>query len=358
MKPQQVEIAENLETSLARAIDACEHDRLFILTDDTTRKLCWPVVSGFACLQGAEVISIGATDTHKTLESLAHVWEELGRMGGTRHTLLINIGGGMVTDLGGFAASTFKRGINYINIPTTLLAMVDASVGGKTGINIRGLKNEIGVFNNATTVILDTQFLRTLDRENIFSGYAEMLKHGLISNEAMWAELMNFDLGAEQLDLATLQRMLADSVAVKQRIVTEDPLEHGLRKALNLGHTVGHAFESYALKNSVIGNLQFPILHGYFVAFGLVCELYLSTVKTGFPTDKMRQTVSFIREHYGRMPITCDDYPALFELMTHDKKNTAGTINFTLLGGIGDIRINQTATKEEIYEALDFYREG
>ena len=358
MNPQQVEIAENLETSLAKAIEACEHDRLFILTDHTTRELCWPVVSGFPCLQGAEVISIGATDTHKTLDSLTHVWEELGRMGGTRHTLLINIGGGMVTDLGGFAASTFKRGINYINIPTTLLAMVDASVGGKTGINFRGLKNEIGVFNNAATVILSTQFLRTLDRENILSGYAEMLKHGLISNEPMWAELMNFNLGAEPLDLATLQRMLADSVAVKQRIVTEDPLEHGLRKALNLGHTVGHAFESYALKNSVIGNLQFPILHGYFVAFGLVCELYLSTVKTGFPTDKMRQTVSFIREHYGRMPITCDDYPALFELMTHDKKNIAGTINFTLLGGIGDIRINQTATKEEIYEALDFYREG
>ena len=351
MNPQKVEIAENLETSLASAIADCEHDKLFILTDDITRKLCWPVVSGYACLQGAEVISIGATDTHKTLESLAHVWEELGRMGGTRHTLLINIGGGMVTDLGGFAASTFKRGINYINIPTTLLSMVDASVGGKTGINFRGLKNEIGVFNNATTVILSTQFLHTLDRENILSGYAEMLKHGLISNEAMWAELMNFNLGAEPLDLATLQRMLADSVAVKQRIVTEDPLEHGIRKALNLGHTVGHAFESFALSHT-------PILHGYAVAYGLVCELYLSAIKTGFPTDKMRQTVSFIREHYGRMPITCDDYPTLFELMTHDKKNTAGIINFTLLGGIGDIRINQTATKKEIYEALDFYREG
>jgi 3-dehydroquinate synthase len=351
MNPQQVEIAENLETSLAKAIEACEHDRIFILTDDTTRKLCWPVVSGFSCLQGAEVISIGATDTHKTLESLAHVWEELGRMGGTRHTLLINIGGGMVTDLGGFAASTFKRGINYINIPTTLLAMVDASVGGKTGINFRGLKNEIGVFNNAATVILSTQFLRTLDHENICSGYAEMLKHGLISNEAMWAELMIFNLGDEPLDLDTLQRMLADSVAVKQRIVTEDPLEHGIRKALNLGHTAGHAFESFALSHA-------PILHGYAVAYGLVCELYLSTVKTGFPTDKMRQTVSFIREHYGRMSITCDDYPTLFEFMTHDKKNTAGSINFTLLGGIGDIRINQTATKDEIYEALDFYREG
>lgn len=351
MTPQKVEIAENLETSLAKAIEACEHDKVFILTDETTREFCWPVVSGFPCLHGAEVISIGATDTHKTLESLVHVWEELGRMGGTRHTLLINIGGGMVTDLGGFAASTFKRGINYINIPTTLLAMVDASVGGKTGINFRGLKNEIGVFNNAAMVILSTQFLRTLDRENILSGYAEMLKHGLISNEAMWAELLNFNLDTEQLDLTTLQRMLADSVAVKQRIVTEDPLEHGIRKALNLGHTAGHAFESFALSHG-------PILHGYAVAYGLVCELYLSCVKTGFPTDKMRQTISFIREHYGRMSITCDDYPTLFEFMTHDKKNTAGSINFTLLGGIGDIRINQTATKDEIYEAIDFYREG
>ena len=367
MSPQQVEIAENLETSLASAIGACEHDKLFILTDETTRKLCWPVVSGYPCLQNAEVISIGATDTHKTLESLAHVWEELGRMGGTRHTLLINIGGGMVTDLGGFAASTFKRGISYINIPTTLLAMVDASVGGKTGINFRGLKNEIGVFNNAATVILSTQFLRTLDHENILSGYAEMLKHGLISNEKMWAELVNFDIDAMSTTDASLftvhssllQRMLADSVAVKQRIVTEDPLEHGIRKALNLGHTVGHAFESFALSTmGTVPSVRTPQLHGYFVAFGLICELYLSTVKTGFPTDKMRQTVSFIREHYGRMPITCDDYPTLFELMTHDKKNTAGIINFTLLGDIGDIRINQTATKEEIYEALDFYREG
>lgn len=254
----------------------------------------------------------------------------------------------MVTDLGGFAASTFKRGINYINIPTTLLSMVDASVGGKTGINFLGLKNEIGVFNNASSVILDTQFLQTMDYENILSGYAEMLKHGLISNEPMWAELMNFDL--EHIDYAMLQRMVADSVAVKQRIVTEDPTEQGIRKALNLGHTAGHAFESFALQHR-------PVLHGYAVAWGLICELYLSTIKTGFPSDKMRQTVSFIKEHYGKMAITCDDYPTLLELMTHDKKNVAGIINFTLLGGIGDIRINQTATKQEIYETLDFYRE-
>ena len=349
MEQQKVIISQNLRQALTEAVRECPHDKMFVLVDETTERLCLPVIAAFKCMQQAQAIVIGATDTHKTLESLAHVWEALGEGGATRHSLLINIGGGMVTDLGGFAASTFKRGINYINIPTTLLAMVDASVGGKTGINFRGLKNEIGVFSNASTVILDTTFLKTLDAENICSGYAEMLKHGLISNEQMWAELINFDL--EQPDLQQLQTMVADSVAVKQRIVTEDPLEQGIRKALNLGHTVGHAFESFALKNS-------PVLHGYAVAYGLISELYLSTIKTGFPSDKMHQTVSFIKEHYGQMTITCDDYPTLLELMTHDKKNVAGTINFTLLGGIGDIRINQTATKEEIYEALDFYREG
>ena len=349
MNRQKVVIAENLGQSLKEAMEACERDKVFILMDETTERCCLPVVEAAVGLQDAKRIVIGATDTHKNLESLAHVWEELGNGGGTRHSLLINIGGGMVTDLGGFAASTFKRGINYINIPTTLLSMVDASVGGKTGINFRGLKNEIGVFNNASTVILDTQFLKTLDAENICSGYAEMLKHGLISNEQMWAELMNFDL--EQPDLRLLSRMVADSVAVKERIVTEDPTEQGIRKALNLGHTVGHAFESFALKHQ-------PVLHGYAVAWGLICELYLSCMKTGFPTDKMHQTVRFIKEHYGMMTITCDDYPTLLELMTHDKKNVAGIINFTLLGGIGDIRINQTANKDEIYEALDFYRES
>ena len=165
----------------------------------------------------------------------------------------------------------------------------------------------------------------------------------------MWAELMNFNLEAP--DLKLLNRMVGDSVAVKERIVTEDPTEKSIRKALNLGHTVGHAFESLALQRT-------PVLHGYAVAWGLICELYLSCIKTGFPTDKMRQTVRFIQTHYGKMDISCDDYPTLLELMTHDKKNVAGIINFTLLGGIGDIRINQTATKDEICEALDFYREG
>lgn len=344
---QRIIISRNLHQELATAISECEHDKLFVLTDENTEKACWPLIKGFLCLRKANLITIKANDINKSLESVSHVWSELQRMGATRHSCLINLGGGMVTDLGGFAASTFKRGIDFINIPTTLLAMVDASVGGKTGINFGGLKNEIGVFNDSKFVILDTHFLKTLDRENILSGYAEMLKHGLISDEKMWAELIGF-----MDDISTLNQLLADSVKVKERIVEEDPKEHGIRKALNVGHTVGHAFESFAMKKGK------PILHGYAVAYGMIAELYLSAVKCGFPQDKLRQTVNFIREQYGQMLITCDDYPELLELMTHDKKNTSGQINFTLLGGIGDIRINQTATVEDIKEALDFYREG
>lgn len=347
---QKVIVSGNLERDLVNAIAECEHDKIFILTDQTTHDMCLPKLQNFLCLKGAQSIVIKAGDTNKTLDSLAEVWTALSQGGATRHSLMINLGGGMVTDLGGFAASTFKRGIDFINIPTTLLAMVDASVGGKTGINFGGLKNEIGVFSDSKFVIINTQFLDTLDHDNICSGYAEMLKHGLISDNKHWAELVGFNLA--QPDLAQSQRMVAESIKVKERIVTEDPHEHGIRKALNLGHTVGHALESFAMKHGR------PVLHGYAVAYGMVCELYLSARKTGFPTDKMHQTVRFILDHYGRLPYTCDDYPELLELMRHDKKNTSGIINFTLLGGIGDIRINQTATKEEIEEALDFLREA
>jgi len=350
MNQQKVVISQHFEQSLSQALAECNYDCLFILVDETTERCCLPVLTSTFNVQRStfNVITIGTTDQHKTLDTLSHVWSELQRMGATRHSLMINLGGGMVTDLGGFAASTFKRGIHYINIPTTLLSMVDASVGGKTGINFGGLKNEIGVFNNADCVILDTKFLKTLDQENILSGYAEMLKHGLIDCEEHWAEILRNLESPDHLE--RLSSLVSKSVAVKQHIVTEDPTEKGLRKALNLGHTAGHAFESLALERK-------PILHGYAVAYGLVVELYLSCVKTGFPTDKMRQTVQFIKEHYGKMAITCDDYPHLLELMHHDKKNEGSAINFTLLAGIGELRINQTATEEEIKEALDFYRE-
>ena len=351
---QKIIFSEALEQDLQREIEACRPDRLFVLTDENTQAHCWPMISRFPCMATATTVTIPSGDENKTLESLSQVWSALQKGGATRHSLLVNLGGGMLTDLGGFAASTFKRGMRFINIPTTLLAMVDASVGGKTGVNFGGLKNEIGVFSEAQAVIIDTDFLRTLDHENLLSGYAEMLKHGLLDTTEHWAQLLKSPF--TPLSLPLLQR----SIAVKERIVEADPHEKGLRKALNLGHTFGHAFESMALNPPPsITHHPSPILHGYAVAYGLICELYLSTVKCGFPIEKMRQTVQFIRENYAAdLHFTCDDYPELLHLMQHDKKNVAGTINFTLLADIGDIRLDQTATEAEIREALDFLREG
>ncbi len=340
-------------TDAAQCLDAVAngipHDRIFVLTDTTTQVLCRPLLDGCAALSDATEIVIGATDTHKTLDTLADVWKALGDGGASRHSLLVCLGGGMVTDLGGFAAATFKRGIACVNIPTTLLSMVDAAVGGKTGINFNGLKNEIGAFSNPRAVIVHTGFLQTLDDENLRSGYAEMLKHGLISTTDAWSELLNFTIA--QPDFVRLQAMVAESIAVKERIVTEDPHEHGIRKALNLGHTVGHAFESLSLEE------RRPVLHGYAVAWGLVCELFLSHVKAGFPLDKMRQTTAFVKETYGCFSITCEHYDRLFSFMQHDKKNEGGIINFTLLGEVGDVHLNCSATREEIFEMLDFFRE-
>jgi 3-dehydroquinate synthase len=278
------------------------------------------------------------------------VWSALEEGDASRHSLMVNLGGGMVTDLGGFAASTFKRGMAYINIPTTLLAQVDASVGGKTGINFGGLKNEIGVFNCASSVILSSAFLRTLDKENLLSGYAEMLKHGLLSTKENWAELLCFDITNPDFD--TLQMLVAKSVTIKEEIVNIDPMEKGIRKALNLGHTSGHALESLALEE------ERTILHGYAVAWGLMMELYLSAKKCSFPAKEMHQLENFVKEHYGKFLYECKHYDTLYKYMTHDKKNENGNINFTLMGAIGDIRINQTATKDEIEEMLDYYREN
>lgn len=346
---QKVIITNNATEELENIISESKNDKFFILTDSNTNKNCLNMLHCSELIANAHIITIKADDTNKNIESTAHVWKELSDNGCTRHSCLINIGGGMVTDLGGFAASTFKRGIDFINIPTTLLSMVDASVGGKTGINFNGLKNEIGVFNDAKAVIIDTAFLKTLDQHNICSGYAEMLKHSLLKDYKMWVQHINFNLYSPDFD--PLLNMIKESVEVKERIVSEDPHESGIRKALNLGHTAGHAFESYAMHTNR------PILHGYAVAYGIICELYLSHALQGFPLDKMRQTVNFIKENYGRMNITCDDYESLYSLMKHDKKNTGNGINFTLLKDVGDIKINQTVSKELILESLDFYRE-
>ena len=334
---------------LERTISRLTPDRLFVLADTNTVTACLPLLRTAPCMVDAEVITIEAGDEHKTIDAVCHVWSELGRLRASRRSLMVNLGGGMVTDLGGFAASTFKRGIAFVNVPTTLLAMVDASAGGKTGINFGGLKNEVGVFRDAEAVVICPEFLATLDRPNLLSGYAEMIKHAIISTPQHLGDILTFDIEAQRTQIGNL---IKESLAVKQRIVEEDPHEHGIRKALNLGHTIGHAIESLAMSK------ERPVLHGYAVAWGLVGELYLCVVRCGFPADTMRQVVQFVREHYGACPITCNDYDALFALMTHDKKNHGGEILCTLMGGVGDVRINQPLVREEIFEALDFLREG
>lgn len=332
-------------------MDALAYDRLFVLTDDTTRRLCYPLLEKLPALQAGRLISIRPGDMHKDMRQVATVWQILSDEGASRHSLLLNLGGGMVTDLGGFAGATFKRGLHTFNIPTTLMASVDAAVGGKTGVNFNGLKNEVGSFYSPDCVLISGEFLRTLDYDNLLSGYAEMLKHALISGGELYGRTLGFDLGANAMDYVALNRLVGESVAVKEGIVSADPQEQGLRKALNFGHTVGHAVESFSFQQDR------PLLHGLAVAVGLACELYLSYRLCGFPQAELQRLVGFLKTYYHRTALPCEASEALYELMTHDKKNEGGRINFTLLAGLGQVRLDQSASKEQIFEALDFYRD-
>jgi 3-dehydroquinate synthase len=351
MAAQKVVISKDLKADLQAFFASMSYDRLFLLTDTNTQEKCYPLIKDIPALQDAPVITVQAGDTHKDIEQVAYIWSRLSNEGASRNSLLVNLGGGMITDMGGFAGATFKRGLRTVNIPTTLMASVDAAVGGKTGINFNGLKNEVGSFYPPECVFIDCEFLRTLDRDNLLSGYAEMIKHALISSMDIYASVLLFDLDA-RIDYAFLNRMVAQSVAVKERIVEEDPKEHGIRKALNFGHTIGHAYESLSFKKNR------PLLHGHAVAAGIVSELYLSHKVCGFPMEKLSQVVYYLKEYYPAFVFDCKDYDALYELMTHDKKNEAGVINFTLLSQVGDVQINRQVSKEKILESLDFYRES
>lgn len=318
---------------------------VFFLADSNTRHIA-DSLNSF----GATVIEIPAGDENKNLQTLASVWEVLSTSGATRRSLLVNVGGGMVTDLGGFAAASFKRGIRFINVATTLLGAVDAAVGGKTGVNFLHFKNEIGAFAPADAVIISTRYFSTLPSAELRSGFAEMLKHGLISSDKTYRRLLAFDI--TDADLEALLPLLEENVKVKEHIVEIDPHEKGIRKALNLGHTAGHAFESLAMER------RRPIPHGFAVAHGLLVEMVLSNLLLGFPSAELHPVAALLREAYGMEPVSCRDYDALIELMRHDKKNAnRQSINFTLLNRPGDPVIDSTADADTIRAALDIYRE-
>ena len=340
--------SQQIEGELRQIVQLYASGKVFLLTEQNAEELCMPLIQSVVTQYGIKHLSIGAGEESKNIRSIEKVWQFLSENGADRKSLLINLGGGMLTDLGGFAASTFKRGMDFVNIPTTLLAQVDASIGGKTGFNFNGLKNEIGVFQEPVAVIINTHFLKTIDRNNFLSGYAEMIKHGFIKSPQHWEELQQFDL--DNPDYDRLATVIAHSVAVKEWHVLNDLTEKNIRKALNFGHTVGHAFESYAMKNGT------PVLHGYAVVYGMIAELYLSVKKCNLPLNTLNEISGWLFDKYGKFPISEEDYAALYELMTHDKKNEGTRINFTLIPVIGEVAINQDCTREEIYQALDYYR--
>jgi 3-dehydroquinate synthase len=297
-----------------------------------------------------EIIEIEPGEVHKTIETCLGVWNALSELNADRKSLIINLGGGVVTDLGGFVASTFKRGLKYINVPTSLLAMVDASVGGKTGVDLGVLKNQVGVVNFSEMVLIDTQFLETLPQAHLRSGLAEMLKHGLITDQPYWDQLSNL----KELTYNDLDDLIYRSVEIKNKIVTQDPNENGQRKTLNFGHTLGHAIESYFLSDQ---NKE-DLLHGEAIAIGMVLAAYISTKVLNFSLEEAIVIKSKIDAIYTKVHVETQDYAPIIELLKYDKKNSFGNINFVLLSAIGSAEIDLKVDNKIILEAFDFYEKA
>lgn len=341
----------HVEQALDRAVEALAPNGVFVLVDSNTASFVLPRLQGISKAVGeARAIVIPPGDDHKDVSSLGSIWQELSDKGATRSSVFINLGGGVVTDIGAFAASTFKRGMKFINVPTSLLGAVDASVGGKTGINFAGLKNEVGLFSNAELTIISTTFFNTLTSQQLLDGYAEMLKHALISSPEMTSRLLAYNITGYSPE--PLLNLLKENVGVKVHYVEADPEDRGCRHALNFGHTFGHAFESMALQRGA------PLAHGYAVAFGMVAALILSHLELDFPTEWLNRYVIFVKENYGGFAFDCRDTDRLIALMQHDKKNTTpDSINFTLLRGVGEVEINRPASHSNIRAALEIYRD-
>ena len=330
-------------------LETIQPSKLFVLTDSNTRKNCLPHFLQNASLSiHHEIIEIPAGEIHKNINTCEKVWNILSSKGADRNSLLINLGGGVVTDLGGFVASTFKRGIEFINIPTSLLAMVDASVGGKNGVDLGMLKNQIGVIRNPLCVLVDTHFLQTLPANQITSGFAEMLKHGLIHSQAYWNSVQSFSI----TDINKAEQLIWESIEIKNSVVTEDPTEKGIRKTLNYGHTLGHAIESYCLEHKHKNSL----LHGEAIAIGMILANYISFRILGFPEEKMEQINQQLIGYYSKEEFNEEDIKAIIELLVYDKKNSHGKVYFVLLQDIGLHKVDCEVPNDIIFEAFEFYK--
>ena len=338
----------NCYNALNNHVKENNFSKIFILVDEHTHLYCLPYfLEKLETVKPIEIIEVESGEINKTIETCVGIWDTLSELNADRKSLIINIGGGVITDMGGFVACTFKRGISYINVPTTLLAMVDASVGGKTGVDLGHLKNQIGVISSSDLVLIDTQFLNTLPQNQMRSGLAEMLKHGLIRDENYWNKFKDLS----KLTLEDLDELIYESLLIKKDIVEIDPNEDGLRKTLNYGHTLGHAIESYFLSD----DNKTTLLHGEAIAIGMVLACYISSELTGFPMKTTLDIKKMLISYYGKVAIKETDYPSIIELLKYDKKNNHGNINFVLLESIGTPKIDCQVDNSIILDAFKFY---
>nr|AOE10669.1 3-dehydroquinate synthase [uncultured bacterium] len=331
--------------SLSNLIAENNYSTLFILVDENTLKYCYPkFIPNLQTDKRIEVIEIESGEINKNLETCIGVWNAITELGGDRKSLIITLGGGVITDLGGFVASCFKRGIDFVNIPTTLLSMVDASVGGKTGVDLGVLKNQIGLFANPEMVLVDTDYLTTVSEREIKSGTAEIIKYGITYDITLFNEIKNNkDLKIEDL--------IFRSIEIKNEVVLKDPKEQNIRKILNFGHTLGHAIESFYLESDDKESLT----HGEAIAIGMVCESYMSSKILNFPIKNVVEIKKVILSIYNKTDLLIEDFSGILELLKHDKKNVKGRVNFVLLNDYEDYKLDCEVSNDLIIESMKFY---
>jgi len=346
-KNNTIIISDDINKILKQYLQSNTYSNIFILVDTNTKDYCLPLIKDIKLLYSIDIITVSAGDKNKDISSVQQIWKYLSTNNADRSSLIINLGGGMICDLGGFAASTFKRGIDFINIPTTLLAQVDASIGGKTGINFMGLKNEIGLFRPAKQVLIDSIFLKTLDKRNILSGWAEMIKHSLIYSYENFISLT--DIRVQNINYKQFNFLIDRSINIKKHFVDIDPEEHSMRKVLNFGHTFGHAFESYFITKDN------SLLHGEAIAHGIICELIFSSLIFNIDKEKINKIISYLLSLYKKLNITEDDFEKIYFYISHDKKIFNEKINITLLQDFGKPIINQELKKTNCFEILNKY---
>ena len=341
--PPYVILSNNTSQEVKLIINELKPHKTAILVDENTTKYCLPLLN----LKEISIIEIESGERNKTLKTCQQIWEFFTKLNFSRNSLMINLGGGVIGDMGGFAAAVYKRGIKFVNVPTTLLSQVDASVGGKLGIDFEGFKNHIGVFQTPYRVIIDTNFLTTLSEKEKKSGYAEVLKHALIKDKKYWEQLKKCSFEKLQWN-----EIVAKSVAIKHEVVQEDPKENGLRKILNFGHTLGHAIESFCL------NTKQPLLHGEAIAMGIILESYLSWDKKMLKEDELDDILQMIKKTYT-LPSQLPTYEQLKPIFSQDKKNYSEyETSFSLINGIGKCVYDVQVTKQQIKKSIDFYHKN